>query len=120
MRCSAARCFRPTRESLERLGELFVPDAVYDMRASGMGVFDGMEAISAAAARMNASGRAPRAHFITNIIATETGDGTASARSRCLMIMHDGSLHAVDYADELRRHDGRWLISRRLITPIGE
>ena len=34
------------------------------------------------------------------------------------MIMHDGELRAVTYDDTFRRHDGRWLISHRVITPI--
>jgi hypothetical protein len=103
---------------LDRLDELFVPEAVYDMSLSGMGVFQGIDAIRAAAGRMSASGHAPTAHFVTNIVITERSGGTAAAKSRGLMIMHDGVLHAVTYDDTLRRHDGRWLISRRLITPI--
>ena len=43
---------------------------------------------------------------------------TATTRSRGLMIMHDGELRAVTYDDTLRRHDGRWLISLRTITPL--
>jgi hypothetical protein len=67
---------------LDRLGDLFLPDAVYDMSALGMGVFHGAEAIGRAAARMSASGLAPWAHFVTNVVATETGEGTASVRSK--------------------------------------
>ena len=103
---------------LDRLGGLFLPDAVYDMSAVGMGVFNGVEAIGSAAARMSASGLAPRAHFVTNVIVTETGEGTASVRSKGLMIMHDGAIHAALHDDTLLRHDGRWLISRRLVTPV--
>lgn len=103
---------------LDRLGDLFVPDAEYDMSAADMGVFQGVEAIRSAAARMSASGLSPRAHFVTNVIATETGEGTASVRSKGLMVMHDGAIHAALHNDTLRRHDGRWLISRRVVVPV--
>ncbi len=107
-------------DQLERLGELFVPDAVYDMSAAGMGVFEGIDVIGAAASRLSASGHAPLAHFVTNIV-VEAVDGEpaiVSAHSRGLMIMNDGLAHAVNYADELRHHNGRWLIARRVITPV--
>jgi ketosteroid isomerase-like protein len=103
---------------LKRLDELFTPDAVYDMEASGMGVFDGIDTIRVAAGRMSESGHSPLAHFVTNIVITDTGDESASAQSKGLMIMADGSLHAVTYDDTLRRHDGNWRISRRIITPV--
>lgn len=102
---------------LDRLDELFTPDAVYDMTASGMGAFNGMDAIRAAAAGLAGSGHAPLAHFVTNIVITSTDDNEAAVLSKALMIMADGSPHAVTYADTLRRHDGRWRISHRIITP---
>ncbi|WP_213815518.1 nuclear transport factor 2 family protein [Glaciihabitans sp. dw_435] len=102
---------------LDRLEELFTPDAVYDMSASGMGAFTGMDAIHAAAAGLAQSGHAPLAHFVTNIVVTGRGDNEADALSKGLMIMADGSPHAVTYADTLRRHDGHWRISHRIITP---
>lgn len=102
---------------LDRLDELFTPDAVYDMSASGLGVFEGREVIRAAAAEMARSGHSPLAHFLTNVIITSTGDDEATARSKGLMIMADGQLHAVNHADVLRHHDGAWRISRRTITP---
>ena len=102
---------------LQRLDELFTPDAVYDMKASGLGVFEGIDTIRVAAGRMSESGHAPLAHFVTNIVITDSGDDSASAQSKGLMIMADGSMHAVIYSDTLRRHDGDWRISRRIITP---
>ena len=55
---------------------------------------------------------------MTNVVVEERDEATAATRSRGLMIMHDGELRAVTYDDTLRRHDGRWLISHRLITPL--
>lgn len=103
---------------LEALDQVFVPDAVYDMSASGMGVFEGVEAIRTAAARMIAGGVIPQAHFLTNVVISDAGDGSATARSRGLVMLRDGSLLPVTHRDELRQHDGRWRISSRVITPL--
>jgi hypothetical protein len=102
---------------LDRLEELVTSDAIYDMTLTGLGVFQGIDTIRAAAARMNESGHAPLAHFVTNIIASSLGEDEATAQSKGLMIMTDGSIHAVTHQDELRRENGAWLISRRVITP---
>ena len=101
----------------DRLDELFTIDAVYDMSAPGQGVFEGREAIRAAGAAMARAGRSPLAHFLTNVVVTETSDDAATARSKGVMIMADGQLLAVVHDDVLRRHDGGWRISRRTITP---
>jgi hypothetical protein len=103
---------------LERLGEVFTPDATYDMTRSGMGVFEGIESMRAAAGHMLAAGVAPLSHFVTNAVITETGESTASVRSKALMIMPDGTPHGVVYDDEVTLLDGRWLISSRVISPM--
>ena len=105
-------------DQLDRLDELFTPDAVYDMSASGLGVFEGREVIRAAAAEMARTGHSPVAHFLTNVVITSNGDDEAVARSKGLMIMADGQLLAVNHDDVLRRLDGAWRISRRTITPV--
>ena len=106
-------------DQLDRIDELFTPDAVYDMSAPGMGIFEGIETIRAAAAQMSASGHAPIAHFLTNIMLTSTREDEASALSKCLMIMATGTIQGVTYDDTLRRDRGHWRISRRVITPAG-
>lgn len=105
---------------LDRLDDLFAEDAVYDLSAtaSGVGAIHGIDAIRTAAARMAASGHAPLAHFVTNIIATSGEEDTAVVQSRGLMIMADGSVNAVSHNDVLQRRDGVWRISRRVITPL--
>jgi ketosteroid isomerase-like protein len=105
---------------LDRLDDLFAPDAVYDMSATGSGLraIEGIDAIRDAAGRLAESGHAPLAHFVTNVIATSAGDDTATVRSRGLMIMADGSVHAVSHDDILERGDGLWRIRRRVITPL--
>jgi hypothetical protein len=102
---------------LDRLDELFTPDAVYDMSASGLGVFEGREMIRAAAAEMARTGHSPLVHFLTNVVITSTAKDEATARSKGLMIMADGQMLAVTHDDVLRYLDGAWLISRRTITP---
>jgi hypothetical protein len=106
-------------DQLDRIDELFTPDAVYDMTAPGIGIFEGIDTIRAAAAQMSASGHAPIAHFVTNTILTSTREGEATALSKCLMIMATGTIQGVTYDDTLRRYQGQWLISRRVITPAG-
>lgn len=114
----ARHAFVVDEDQLDQLGEVFTPQATYDMTRSGMGAFQGIDAMRAAAGQMSAAGRAPLSHFVTNIIISETGGSTASVRSKGLMIMHDGALHAVVYDDVVALHEGRWLIASRVISPI--
>jgi len=113
----ARHAFVVDENQLDQLGEVFTPDATYDMTRSGMGLFEGIDALAAAAAKMFAAGFAPLSHFVTNIIITETGESTASVRSKALMIMHDGTVHSVVYDDTVAQREGRWLIASRVITP---
>ena len=103
---------------LDQFGEVFTPDATYDMTSSGMGAFQGLDVLRAAAGQLFASGRAPLSHFVTNIVITELGESRASVRSKGLMIMHDGAVHGVVYDDTLTWHEGRWLIASRVILPL--
>ena len=114
----ARQAFVVDENQLDQLGEVFTPDTTYDMTSSGMGSFQGIEALRAAAGQLFASGHAPLSHFVTNIVITETGESTASVRSKGLMIMHDGAVHAVVYNDTVALHEGRWLIASRVISPI--
>jgi hypothetical protein len=103
---------------LDRLDELFTPDAIYDMRPVGIGVYEGIDVIRAAGAQMANSGRAPLAHYVTNIVlTTSTNNDTVTAQSKGLMIMGSGAIQGVTHEDTLRRHHGSWRISRRTVTP---
>jgi 3-phenylpropionate/cinnamic acid dioxygenase small subunit len=104
-------------DQFERLDELFTPDAVYDMTKVGMGEFSGRETIAVAAARLAASGRSPIAHFVTNILIMNDSGDEVSTLSKGLMIHADGRIEGVTHEDTLRRHDGGWRISRRVIVP---
>ncbi len=114
----ARHAFVVDENQLDQLGEVFTPEATYDMTSSGMGTFQGLEALSAAAGQLFASGHAPLSHFVTNIVITETGESTASVRSKGLMIMHDGGVHGVVYDDTVTLYEGRWLIASRVILPL--
>ena len=100
---------------LDRLGEIFTPDVVYDMSAVGVGIFEGIEAIRSAALQLGAGN--PVAHHLTNVVITGEGDGPVTALSKGLMLLADGTFASVTHLDSLRRHDGGWRISRRVISP---
>lgn len=114
----ARHAFAADENNLDLFDEVFTPDATYDMTSSGMGSFRGLDVLRTAADRLFTSGHAPLSHFVTNIIITETGEASASVRSKGLMIMHDGSTHGVVYDDTVTRHEGRWLIASRVILPV--
>jgi hypothetical protein len=101
---------------LDRLEEIFTSEVVYDMSAVGIGVFEGIETVRRAAASMGDSG--PLAHHITNVLISSDEDDVATAQSKGLMLMRDGTLESVTHLDTLRRHDGQWRISHRIIAPI--
>ncbi|MBS2531223.1 nuclear transport factor 2 family protein [Catenulispora sp. NF23] len=102
---------------LGRLGEIFTPDAVYDMSALGVGVgtLEGIEAIRSAALRLGPGN--PLAHHVTNIVISGESDGTATALSKGLVLRADRTLASVNHLDTLQRHDDGWRISRRVISP---
>lgn len=114
----ARHAFVADENQLDQLGEVFTPDATYDMTSSGMGAYQGLASLRAAAGLLFGSGHAPLSHFVTNIVITESGESTASVRSKGLMIMHDGAVHGVVYDDTVTLHKGRWLIASRVILPL--
>jgi hypothetical protein len=100
---------------LDRLGEIFTPDVVYDMSAAGVGTFEGIEAIRSAALQLGAGN--PIAHHVTNVVITGEDDGLVTARSKGLMLMANGTFASVTHLDSLRCHNGGWRISHRVISP---
>lgn len=114
----ARHAFVADENQLDQLGEVFTPDATYDMTSSGMGYYQGLASLRTAAGLLFASGHAPLSHFVTNIVITESGESTVSVRSKGLMIMHDGAVHGVVYDDTVTVHEGRWLIASRVILPL--
>lgn len=106
---------------LDRLAEIFTPDVVYDLTDAGVGTFQGIEAIRSGALKLGAGN--PIAHHVTNVVITSEEGDLVTAQSKGLMIMADGAFASVTHLDTLRRHNGGWRISRRVIlaqrTPLG-
>jgi hypothetical protein len=98
---------------LDRLEEIFTPDVVYDLSDVGVGTFEGIEAIQQAALRLGAGN--PIAHHVTNVVITGVADDLVTVQSKGLMIMPDGTPGSVTHRDTLRRQDGGWRISHRVI-----
>ena len=109
------------RGQLDRLEEIFTPEVVYDLSDVGVGTFDGIESIRSGALKLGPGN--PIAHHVTNIVITGGEGDQVTAESKGFMIMSDGTAGSVTHLDTLRRHDGRWRISRRVIlaqrTPLG-
>jgi hypothetical protein len=101
---------------LDRLDEIFVPEVVYDMSAVGIKAFEGIDAVRSAAAGLG--DRGPIAHHVTNVVISSDHHDVVTARSKGLMLMGNGVLESVTHLDTLRRHNGEWRISRRIITPV--
>ncbi|MBV9796046.1 MAG: nuclear transport factor 2 family protein [Actinobacteria bacterium] len=103
------------RGELDRLGEIFTPDVVYDLSGAGVGVFEGIDAIRDGARRLGPGN--PIAHHVTNIVITSVDGDLVTTQSKGFMIMADGSPASVTHQDTLRRQPGGWRISRRVIVP---
>ena len=101
---------------IDRLGEIFTPDVVYDMSGVGLGVHEGIETVRAGAQKMEQAGAGPLAHHVTNVVITGEGD-EVTAESKVFMLMKGGGLGSATQHDTLRRHGGGWRISHRVLTP---
>lgn len=103
---------------LDRLAEVFTADVVYELDAAGVGKVEGLEAVRGAARGMAQAGAGPLAHHVTNIMVTSERDGTATVDSKILLVMRSGALESAVQHDTLRREEGTWRISHRLVTPL--
>lgn len=101
--------------ALDRLGELFTADVVYDVSALGGGVLSGPDAVAAAGQALG--DRNPLAHHVTNVVVTSLGPDEATAVSKGLGVRGDGTTGSVVYEDELRRTPAGWRIARRRVLP---
>ena len=89
---------------LDRLGEIFTPDVVYDMSAVGVGTFEGIEAVRGAALRLGPGN--PVAHHLANVVVSGGGDGTATALSKGLALL---ALHEREGRGHNGKHTGAGL-----------
>jgi hypothetical protein len=98
---------------LDRLDDLFTADVVYDVTDVGMRPLHGIEEVRRAALELGADN--PIAHLVTNIVITSDEGGRVTAQSKGLVVKEDGRCGSATYVDTLRRENGRWRISHRII-----
>lgn len=99
---------------LDRAGELFTPDVVYDVTDLGFGSLHGTEAIREAALALGDAN--PVGHHVTNVVVTEVDDRSARVQSKGIGIRTDGTAGSVVYDDVVTRRPDGWKISRRTVS----
>ncbi len=97
----------------EDLGLLLTPDAVYDLRAFGLGHVRGLPAIRAM--HVERPGNQPVGHHVSNVLVGECRDGGVAVRSKGLSVMADGTAGTCTYDDVVVRVEGGWRIARRRV-----
>jgi 3-phenylpropionate/cinnamic acid dioxygenase small subunit len=88
--------------------EVFAPDFVFDMSASGRPDLHGIADIVA-----TFKGRNMYAHVTTNTTLTEEADGTVNAHSKFLGFPNEGPPVTGDYHDELANTPQGWQLRKR-------
>ena len=105
---------------ITRLDELFTADVVYDVSDVGMAPLHGIAEIARAALELGDDN--PLAHHVTNVTITDVEDGCVRTRCKAFVVLADGRCGSATYVDTLRREQGRWLISQRIVqarrTPL--
>lgn len=106
---------------LDRLGELFTADIVYDVTDLGYDPLEGVSAIREAALAVGESN--PVGHHVTNVVLTQIADDQVQARSKGIGVNADGTTTSVTYEDTFSRGDQGWRISYRKVlarrAPLG-
>jgi hypothetical protein len=95
----------------QRVGELFTPDAVYDMSDFGLGPVRGEAAIRELWSRPDAMH--PLAHHATNIVISEDPDGTVRVLSKGLGLGANSRVGSVVYRDVVVRTAEGWRFAER-------
>ena len=67
-------------------------------------------------AKTRLGGGNPIAHHLTNVVITNEEHDVVTVQSKGLMIMANGTFGSVTHLDTLMRYNGRWRISRRMIS----
>jgi len=98
---------------LDRLDELFTPQAVYDVSDFGQEPMRGVTAIREGALALGDGN--PVAHHVTNVVVTPAGEDTARVRSKGLGVTRAGSVGSVTYLDTVERTPAGWRISQRRV-----
>ncbi|WP_424532351.1 nuclear transport factor 2 family protein [Sphaerisporangium viridialbum] len=99
---------------LDQAGELFTPDATYDLNDFGSGSLHGTAAMREAALALGDAN--PVGHHVTNIVVTGIDDRSARVQSKGIGIKADGTAGSVVYDDIVTRQPDGWKISYRKVT----
>jgi len=102
---------------LDRLDELFTPDAAYDVTAMGQGTVRGIDEFRALSESFADDERNPISHHVTNIVVTDGADGGACVRSKGIGILRDGRTGSVVYDDHVTLTADGWRIAARQVLP---
>jgi 3-phenylpropionate/cinnamic acid dioxygenase small subunit len=97
----------------DRLGEVFSPDAVFDLQALGLGAHRGTAEVRACFEGLDH----PVAHHTTNVVIQAGRDGGARVRCKYLVVMPDGRTRSGEYRDEVGRGPDGWRLQRRTVVP---
>ena len=100
---------------LDRLGELFTPDVVYDLRDYGGSELRGIDAIVQASRALGEAN--PVGHHVTNIVVTEVDGEVVRVVSKGIGVRVDGSCGSVVYHDEVRKEAAGWRVTHRRVSP---
>lgn len=99
----------------DELHLLLTDDAIYDVSAYGLGIVQGLDALTELFSER--PGQQPIGHHVTNVIVSAHDDSTATVRSKGLAVMADGTTGTVIYDDVVIRTSAGWRISQRTVIP---
>lgn len=106
---------------LDRLGELFTADVVYDVSDFGGPPLHGLPAIREAALALGEGN--PLGHHVTNTVLTEIAGDRVHALSKGIGITTAGTCGTVTYDDTVTRTAAGWRIAHRKVlahrSPLG-
>lgn len=100
---------------LDRLGELFTDDVIYDVSAFGLGELRGREAIRRAALELGEKN--PLGHHVTNVVVIGMVNADVQVISKGLGVRSDGTCGTVTYHDLVRSTPAGWRIAQRRVVP---
>ena len=100
---------------LNRLGEVFTPDVVYDLRDYGGAELRGIDAIVQASRALGEAN--PVGHHVTNVVVTEVNGDVVRVVSKGIGVRANGSCGSVVYRDDVRKEASGWRIARRRVSP---
>src|SRR5262245_972690 len=96
----------------DRLGDIFTPDAVFDLTDLGSRRCEGLDDI---VRFMDVEAEHPRAHLMTNIYVDETASGV-QLRFRIVALLPEGRVGTASYYDDVVKTPAGWRVQHRVIT----